>query len=138
MSSPPREAEARADREEAPEPLRVRDRVALWEQRGALEIVNLGTVIKRSPTGYIHVEWDDHSEGWFSPGKAAAQLRRAEGEDALPRHIWVSELPELPNMLEAERKWLGPRPTLDEPVCFACGEPQTDDNEFGPCQKAKP
>lgn len=126
-------AAAREDREEAPEPLRVRDRVALWEMRGALEITNLGTVLKISPTGYIHIEWDDGTDGWFSPGKAAEQLRRAEGDDALPRHVWAFERPA--PMLDAERRWLGPDPTPDEPVCSVCGAPQTDDNEFGPCKK---
>jgi hypothetical protein len=103
--------------------------------RGALEITNLGTVIKRSRSGYIHVEWDDHTDGWFSPAKAAEMLRRAEGDDALPRHVWIFDVPEqeAPGWKESG----APLPTLDEPVCAICREAQTDENEYGPCRKAK-
>jgi hypothetical protein len=124
-------AEARACREEKPEPLKKGDRVALWERRGALEITNLGTVVKISASGYVHVEWDDHSDGWFSPGKAAEALRRAEGDDAAPRHVWIFDVPEreAPGWKESG----APLPTLDEPICALCRAKQTDDNEYGPC-----
>jgi hypothetical protein len=112
--------------------LEKKDRVALDEAFGGFKIRNLGTVSKRSPTGYIHVEWDDHSEGWFSPTKAAELLRKAEGDDALPRHVWIFDAPGRDSSL-----WDGPLPTLDEPVCAVCREKQTDDNEFGSCKKAE-
>lgn len=131
------EAEARAQ-EEASEPLRSfapRDRVALWERRGALEITNLGTIVKVSRSGYIHVEWDDHTEGWFSPVKATGSLRKATGDDALPRHVWIFYVPE--REAPGWRESGAPLPTLDEPVCVICREKQTDENEFGPCRKAQ-
>lgn len=113
----------RRDQEEGPafpaeRPLQAGDRVQLVEQRGSLRVINSGQVIKRSPHGYIHVEWDDHSDGWFSPVRAAASLRLAEGEDALPRHIWSFD----------------PPASLEEPVCSVCKAAQTDENEFGPCR----
>lgn len=118
--------------EEAPEPLRSfvpRDRVALWEMRGRLEITNLGTIVKISRSGYVHVEWDDRTEGWFSPAKAYSSLKLATGDDALPRHVWIFSAPE---------GWVGKAPTPDEPACAVCKEAQTDDNEFGPCRKVQP
>jgi hypothetical protein len=109
-------------------------RVHLQEARGSLQIVNLGKIVKISRSGYVHVEWDDHSDGWFSPAKAYSTLRVATGEDALPRHLWIHEVPEQ----EAPGWWAGggALPTLDEPVCSFCRERQTDENEFGPCSKA--
>lgn len=108
-------------------------RVVLTEQRGSLQVVCTGKVIKVSGGGYVHVEWDDHTDGWFSPAKAAASLKPATGEDALPRHLWIYEVPERTSL-----GWYGPLPTLDEPVCAFCKEKQSDENEYGPCQKAKP
>jgi hypothetical protein len=110
-------------------------RVELQEERGSLLAINLGKVIKISKSGYVHVEWDDHTDGWFSPLKAAGCLKRATGDDALPRHLWIHEVTE-----QEAPGWTaggGPLPTLDEPVCHFCREQQTDDNEFGPCRKAK-
>lgn len=106
------------------------DRVALAEARGALQVVNLGKIVRISGNGYVHVEWDDHSEGWFSPARAASTLRLATGDDALPRHIWIFEPPE-----REAQGWEGPLPTLDEPICAVCREAQTDENEYGPCRK---
>jgi hypothetical protein len=109
-------------------------RVELQEKRGSLLAINLGKVIKISKSGYVHVEWDDHTEGWFSP--LSGLLKVATGDDALPRHLWIHEVSE-----QEAPGWKaggGPLPTLDEPVCHFCREQQTDDNEFGPCRKAKP
>jgi hypothetical protein len=113
--------------------LKKRDRVALVEDRGSLRIINLGQVVRVTRSGYVHVEWDDKDEGFFSPAKAAASLRLAEGDDALPRHVWIYDVP-----LRRSMSWDGPLPTLDSPVCAVCREAQSDENEFGPCRKAKP
>lgn len=129
------EAEALTRREEAWESsvaLVPGMRVELCEERGSLLAINLGKVIKISKSGYVHVEWDDGTDGWFSPAKAASTLRIATGDDALPRHLWIFEVPDR----EAE-SWRAPLPTLDEPVCAVCREKQTDENEYGPC-KPKP
>lgn len=107
------------------------DRVALAEPRGALQVVNLGKIVKISRNSYVHVEWDDHSDGWFSPARAASDLRLAQGDDALPRHVWIFEPPE-----REAQGWEGPLPTLDEPVCAVCREAQTDENEYGHCKGA--
>jgi hypothetical protein len=118
---------------EVPEPARgfaPRDRVSFSEVRGAVKVLNLGTVVRVSINGYLHIEWDDHSEGWFSPAMAASSLRLAQGDDALPRHLWIFDVP-----VRLSQGWEGPLPTLDEPICAVCREPQTDDNEFGPCRK---
>jgi hypothetical protein len=119
---------ARAGQQEeppAPAALQRRDRV-VWcepEEGHALDHGSLGTITKISKSGYVHVEWDEPCrngarDGYFSPAKAAAVLRLAEGEDALPRHVWVTDPPASP----------------DEPVCAVCKAAQTDDNEFGACQ----
>lgn len=113
------EAQAGAYQGEPERPLQKRDRVALVEQRGErMVVVNLGQVVRVSKSGYVHVEWDDHDEGYFSPLKVASSLRLAEGEDALPRHVWS----------------FSPPASVDEPVCSVCKAAQTDANEFGPCK----
>lgn len=104
------------------------DRVLWTEQTG-----QLGTITKISGSGYHRVEWDDHSDAtFFSTAKAFSVLRLAKGDDALPRHIWIFDVPE-----RTSSGWDGPLPTLDEPVCAVCREKQTDENEYGPCRKAK-
>lgn len=118
--------EARAGREEPPAPpFQRRDRVSWHEEEEGVTVASaaLGTITKISKSGYVHVEWDEPCgngarDGYFSPAKAAEVLRLAEGEDALPRHVWVSD----------------PPASVDEPVCAVCKAKQTDENEFGPCQ----
>lgn len=124
------EAEARA-KEEAPEPIRAfvpGDRVELMHERGSLLLFNLGKIVKISANGYVQVQWDDNTDGWFSPAKAYSALRLARGDDALPRHVWIFSA-------DASNGWEGPTPTEDEPACAVCREKQTDDNEYGPCRK---
>ncbi len=126
-------ASASAEAGAEPEALRPGLRVMLTEERGSLLVIVTGHVVKISGSGYVHVEWDDHTDGWFSPAKAAASLKPATGEDALPRHLWIFDVP-----MQTSEGWEGPLPTLDEPVCAICREKQTDENEYGPCRKAKP
>lgn len=108
----------RLNREPAPSTLSEGDRV-LWTEEHAL-----GTVSKISKSGYVHIDWDvgvpfyAGGGGYFSPGRAAQVLKLAEGEDALPRHVWCFD----------------PPASIEEPICVVCKVKQTDDNEFGACK----
>lgn len=51
--------------------MKVGDKVMLTGDN--FQIPNVGTkgqITKISKGGFVHVEWDDHEEGWFSPFQA--------------------------------------------------------------------
>jgi hypothetical protein len=76
----------------------------------------VGTVKKCSPFGYTTVVWDNGVEERYSPMNAALALREVIGDDALPRHMWNTDV------------------DLDNPPCRVCSVIQTEENEFGPCK----
>jgi hypothetical protein len=75
----------------------------------------VGTVISRSPFGYVKVLWDNGMEDRYSPMLVHERIREVTGDDALPRHSWD---------LDVEF----------DPPCLNCKIIQTDENELGPCR----
>lgn len=101
------------------------DRVVLQDQRGSIMIPVLGTVKKITPAGYTHISWDDGSRGVFSPVTACEKLKIADGEDAIPRHVWKSRRSGGDPASKGSYEMIT--------SCDTCGIEQDDENEFGPC-----
>lgn len=81
-------------------------------------MLEMGTILKVSPAGYVQVAWDKGGVGYFSPA-GAFRLNILAGRDALKRHWWTSEGTYLRSV---------------DVVCRRCGAEQTDENEFEPCK----
>jgi len=85
-----------------------------------------GTVLRRSPAGYLFVVWDGedvygHGEH-FRPETERLQL--VTGLDAEPRHDWPFDLARPISFGE---------PCEPSGPCLRCGAVQNDDNYAGPC-----
>lgn len=74
---------------------------------------DVGTVESISQAGYIKVRWDGFGTELFTG--ATKDIRKAEGDDALPRHRWDGAEPDA--------------------VCLHCRALQTDENEFKACKE---
>ncbi len=106
--------------------MNVGDRVQLAETDKQWLTLTRGTIEKMTPANII-VHWDhEATRGYFSLHEAERRLVLATGEDALPRHRWISrKMGGDPTVAESQERTI---------VCNDCGIQQTDENEFGPCK----